>query len=365
MSEEWYNVCKTAINAKVEELQERTEEAERKSAAGEEFCRVLSRERDELLKERDELLETLRESAATLTRVDTQGMETNAILQTVRGEKEELEHRISGLEMDLAYMHARVQQMDDELGEYASSLESSKKSERELMAKVEEEQINGAALSDQLMRREEQILDMRRRIQSKDDTISSLNHSIDTKTRQLHVLIKERDRLRLEAEKASKKVLVHTKRPTTLPKSSPLASPVSQVDISVNTTLDTSQSSLSHVSTPSPVKQRGTTTPEAFSLRDDEALVVNRMKKSSNASCYSNMTLLLSAIEEACQPVLDEDQDPIAWLHEERPTEEMRLKMMKVIIKKQEEEICKLKAAGKTTASPSKVLKQAKSSATR
>ena len=67
---------------------------------------------------------------------------------------------------------------------------------------------------------------MRRRLQSKDEIIGSLNHSIDTKTRQLHVLIKERDRLRLEAEKASKKVLVHTKRPTNLPKSSPLASPV-------------------------------------------------------------------------------------------------------------------------------------------
>ena len=107
MSEEWYNVCKKAINCKVEELQGRTEEAERKAAAGEEFCRVLSKERDALLKERDELLETLRESAATLTKIDTQGMETNAILQTVRGEKEELEHRISGLEMDLAYICMR------------------------------------------------------------------------------------------------------------------------------------------------------------------------------------------------------------------------------------------------------------------
>ena len=56
------------------------------------------------------------------------------------------------------------------------------------------------------MCREEQILDMRRRLQSKDEIIGSLNHSIDTKQRQLHVLIKETDRLRLEAEKASKKV---------------------------------------------------------------------------------------------------------------------------------------------------------------
>ena len=36
--------------------------------------------------------------------------------------------------------------MDEELGEYASALEASKKSERQLMAKVEEEQNNGAAL---------------------------------------------------------------------------------------------------------------------------------------------------------------------------------------------------------------------------
>ena len=168
--------------------------------------------------------------------------------------------------------------MDEELGAYASALESSKRTERELSTKVEEEQNNGAALSDQLMRREEQILDMKRRLQGKDDTIGSLNHSIDTKTRQLHVLIKERDRLRLEAEKASKKVLVHTKRPTNLPKSSPLASPVSQVDISVNTTLETSQGSL--MDSPLPVPQRGEpTTPEAFSLHDDERNITNRMKK--------------------------------------------------------------------------------------
>ena len=57
------------------------------------------------------------------------------------------EDSISGLEMDLAYMHARVQHMGEELGEYASALEASKKSERQLVAKVEEEQNNGAALS--------------------------------------------------------------------------------------------------------------------------------------------------------------------------------------------------------------------------
>ena len=282
------------------------------------------------------------------------------------------EDSISGLEMDLAYMHARVQHMDEELGEYASALEASKKSERQLMAKVEEEQNNGAALSDQLMRREEQILDMRRRLQSKDETIGSLNHSIDTKTRQLHVLIKERDRLRLEAEKASKKVLVHTKRPTNLPKSSPLASPVSQVDISrvsgvssPNTTLDTSHGSL--VGSPSPTRMKGEPVmPEAFSLRDDEITAASRMlKKSSNASCYSNMTLLLSAIEEACQPNLAEDLDPISWLREERPSEETRLKMMKVIIKRQEEEIKRLRTPGKSAISPSKAARAAKGVTTR
>ena len=73
------------------------------------------------------------------------------------------------------------------------------------------------------------------------------------------------------------------------------------------------------------------------------------------------MSLLLTAIEEACQPALGEDKDPIAWLREERPSEETRLKMMKIIIKKQEEEIRKLKAAGKSVSSHSKASKEARS----
>ena len=91
MSTNWYKVCKSTIDAQMATLNQRTEDAERKAAAGEEFCRILSNERDALLAERDKLLETLRESAATLTKVDTQGMETNEILKKVRAEKEEVE----------------------------------------------------------------------------------------------------------------------------------------------------------------------------------------------------------------------------------------------------------------------------------
>jgi chromosome segregation ATPase len=351
MSGEWYKVCKSTIDAQIQQLNRRTEDAERKAAAGEEFCRILSVERDGLLAERDNLLETLRESAATLTKVDTQGMETNEILKKVRAEKEDVENRKGALEMDLAYLQARIQQMDEELGEYSTALEEKSEQERNLKTQLDAELNNNAALSDQLMRREEQIQDLNRKLGGRDETIQSLNHSIDTKTRQLHVIIKERDRLRSEKELSAKKVLVHTKRQANLKElTSPgMASPISHINVSrvstssaedsPNTTLDTSHGS---PVISSPV--------EAFAVGDKEnSMVMNKnkekMTKSKILHSYENMTVLMRAIEEVCKVELDKDeQDPLSWLKQEKPSEETRMKVMRVIMKKQEEEIRKLKA---------------------
>lgn len=350
MSTDWYKVCKSTIDAQMATLNKRTEDAERKAAAGEEFCRILSNERDALLAERDKLLETLRESAATLTKVDTQGMETNEILKKVRAEKEEVEHRKGALEMDLAYLQARIQQMDDELGEYSTALEEKSEQERKLKSQLEAELNHNAALSDQLMRREEQIQDLKRKLAGRDETIQSLNHSSDTKTRQLHVIIKERDRLRSEKEISTKKVLVHTKRQANVKElSSPgLASPISQVNVSrvsassagsPNTTLDTSHGS--------PVI---TSPVEAFAVGDKENSFFNtktreRTTKNKSMHSYENMTVLMKAIEEVCKVELAKDEeDPLSWLHKEKPSEETRIKVMKVIMKKQEEEIKRLKS---------------------
>lgn len=349
MSSEWYKVCKSTIDAQIQQLNRRTEDAERKAAAGEEFCRILSLERDSLLAERDNLLETLRESAATLTKVDTQGMETNEILKKVRAEKEEVENRKSALEMDLAYLQARIQQMDEELGEYSSALEEKSEHERSLKSQLDTELNNNAALSDQLMRREEQIQDLKRKLAGRDETIQSLNHSIDTKTRQLHVIIKERDRLRSEKELSAKKVLVHTKRQANLKElSSPgMASPISHINVSrvsasgvedsPNTTLDTSHGS-PVISSPI----------DAFAVGDKEnSMVVNKKKeKTKSMHSYENMTVLMRAIEEACDVELEKsEEDPLSWLRKEKPSEETRMKVMRVIMKKQEEEIRKLKSA--------------------
>jgi hypothetical protein len=378
MSEQWYKVCKTAIDSRVTELTQRTEDAERKAAAGEEFCRLLSEERDGLLEERDSLLQTLRESAATLTKVDTQGMETNEILKKVRAEKEEVEHRKGALEMDLAYLHARIQQMDEELGEYATSLEAKGQSERNLQAKLDAELNNNAALSDQLMRREEQIQDLKRRLSGRDENIESLNHALDTKTRQLHVIIKERDRLRSEKELSAKKVLIHTKRPANIHalnsslNNSGMASPVSQIDVSrvdnsnsnnnvsmsspntsMNTTLDTTMGSPSPVASSSS-SSSSSRNPEAFSIKDNNESPSRRKKimlpqsKTAAAQSYANMTTVLRAIEETWKVELDHEQvDPISWLHQEHkeqaPASDTKLKMYKVIIAKQEEEIRRLK----------------------
>ena len=61
---------------------------------------------------------------------------------------------------------------------------------------------------------------------------------------------------------------------------------------------------------------------------------------------YENMATLMRAIEEVCNVDLElDEQDPLSWLRKEKPSEETRIKVMKVIMKKQEDEIRKLKSS--------------------
>ena len=74
-------------------------------------------------------------------------------------------------------------------------------------------------------------------------------------------------------------------------------------------------------------------------------------RASARSVVRKNMTVLMRAIEEVCKVELDKDeQDPLSWLKQEKPSEETRMKVMRVIMKKQEEEIRKLKATTPTYA---------------
>ena len=71
-----------------------------------------------------------------------------------------------------------------------------------------------------------------------------------------------------------------------------------------------------------------------------------KKEKTKSMHSYENMTVLMRAIEEACDVELEKsEEDPLSWLRKEKPSEETRMKVMRVIMKKQEEEIRKLKSA--------------------
>ena len=126
-----------------------------------------------------------------------------------------------------------------------------------------------------------------------------------------------------------------------------MASPISHINVSrvsasggedsPNTTLDTSHGS---PAISSPI--------DAFAVGEKEnSMVLNKKKeKTKSMHSYENMTVLMRAIEEACDvELVKSEEDPLSWLRKEKPSEETRMKVMRVIMKKQEEEIRKLKSA--------------------
>jgi hypothetical protein len=425
MSAEWLKICKTTIETSLNELQSKKEEAERRAEDFSDLYRSLALERDNLLNERDDLLNTLRESAVTLTQVDTQGMETQQILENVRQEKEFVEKQNSDLMIEIEYLKNRVKQIDAELEETEDNLHSSQQNEEKLQEQLVESGKTIDTLKTTIRQREDMIETYKRQGIRKDNDCAALQHSMDTKNRQLAMLIKERDRLRDENESykknvlAGKRVITYATPDKTADKkmqspfgldainedslmhsihmTSPLCSPVdrnggntSLLDSSMNTTIDGESDSSSLDITP--VKNRtggGVTVVESPNRSGNDVhhtpqQVMGIMK--NNRNIYANMKNLIGVIEAIFKVDLKEEEtyDPLMWLsdhiagensnaiskeREEKMSaavsanqavskenkenrsvlsntkevrnerENMQLKMYKMIIKKQEEEL--------------------------
>ena len=179
-------------------------ERERQS---DEIIKFAAEDRDSLVFERFVLLKDLYENISSLTTVSTKHLQSQQIIDQVRIEKETLEGKCKSLEAQRDWLDA---QRNNLLAEKSSMSNAIVALQTELKLAVKEfhdEKTENKSLLELVYRTDESVetLQVSRRRQEEENEI--LRKSLSTKDHQYQTLLKERDRLKGELQRASNEIL--------------------------------------------------------------------------------------------------------------------------------------------------------------
>jgi len=139
--------------------------------------------------------DTLTNSLTSMTLADKNNLE---ILEIIKNEKFNLEKRLAGLEAQREYQDRVDAQLKDRIVDLEVECKDWLDRVDKQMMESDEQKRMIASLQQALARSEQTNEALRAQGLQKDETIATLQHSVDTKSRQLQVLCKERDRLKAE-----------------------------------------------------------------------------------------------------------------------------------------------------------------------
>jgi len=145
--------------------------------------------------------DTLTNSLTSMTLADKNNLE---ILEIIKNEKFNLEKRLAGLEAQREYQDRVDAQLKDRIVDLEIECKDWLDRVDKQMRESDEQKRTIASLQQALARSEQINEALRLQGKHKDETITTLQHSVDTKSRQLQVLCKERDRLKTENVALSK-----------------------------------------------------------------------------------------------------------------------------------------------------------------
>lgn len=178
-------------------------ERERQS---DEIIRLSAEDRDSLLVERSVLFKDLRDNISSLTTVSTKSLRSQQIIDQVRTEKEILQGKCKSLETQRDWLDIQRNNLLVEVSSMSNAIVALETKLITAVKEYQDEKIENKSLLELMYKTDETVeaLQDSRRKQEEENVV--LRKSLSTKDHQYQTLLKERDRLKGELQRASNEI---------------------------------------------------------------------------------------------------------------------------------------------------------------